>query len=96
MALHPKGLTPFEAAKAWHLREVQKLPWHAVRDQVRSISGERPKRHALSHAVRRIQTQRHTAAFRRTGTATTAYSSCDRTPVLSHEQKSAIVALVEQ
>ena len=39
VALHPKGLTPFEAAKAWHLRQVQKLPWHSVREQVRTISG---------------------------------------------------------
>ena len=96
MALHPKGLTPFEAAKAWHLRQVQKLPWHSVREQVRTISGEHPNRYALEHAVRRIQTQRHTAAFRRTGTATTAYSNCGRTPVLSQEQKSTIVAFVKQ
>ena len=42
VALHPKGLTPFEAAKAWHLRQAQKLPRHSVREQVRTISGERP------------------------------------------------------
>ena len=60
MALHPKGLTPFEAAKAWHLRQVQKLPWRNVREQVRAISGEHPNKHALVHAVKRVHSQRHT------------------------------------
>ena len=96
MALHPKGLTPFEAAKAWHLRQVQKLPWRTVREQVRAVNGDRPNRYALERAVRRIQTQRHTAAFRRTGTAVTAYGNCGRTPVLTPQQKSAIVAFVKQ
>ena len=36
ISIHPKGLTPFQAAKAWHLRHVQKLPWAAVREQVRT------------------------------------------------------------
>ena len=95
VALHPKGLSPFEAAKAWHLRQAQKLPWRSVREQVRTVSGGRPNRYALERAVRRIQAQRHTAAFRRTGVATTAYGNCGRTPVLSQQQKSAIVAFVK-
>ena len=37
--VHPKGLTPFEAAKAWYLRVVQKLPWCAVKEQVRTAEG---------------------------------------------------------
>ena len=90
MALHPKGLTPFEAAKVWHLRQVQKLPWRTVREQVRAVNGDRPNRYALGRAVRHIQTQRHTAAFRRAGTAVTAYGNCGRTPVLTPQQKSAL------
>ena len=50
MALQPQGLTPFEAAKAWHLRQVQTFPWHRAREQVRAISGERPNMYALEHA----------------------------------------------
>ena len=29
-SVHPNGLNPFQAAKAWHLRKVQRLPWKAV------------------------------------------------------------------
>ena len=28
-SVHPNGLNPFQAAKAWHLRKVQRLPWKA-------------------------------------------------------------------
>ena len=54
VALQPQGLIPIETAKAWHLRQVQKLPWHSAREQVRAISGERPSMYALEHAVRHI------------------------------------------
>ena len=96
LSIHPQGLTPFEAAKAWHLRHVQKLPWRAVREQVRTSDGGHPRRYAVVNAVRRISEQRHTQTFRRTGTASTAYHRCGRKPVLSPQQKSAIVAFVKQ
>lgn len=96
VSLHPKGLSPFEAAKAWHLREVEKLPWLAVRKQVRTLDGGQPRRYAVVDAVKRISAQRHTAAFRRTGVATTAYRNCGRKHVLTVRQRSAIVAFVKQ
>ena len=34
LSLHPRGLNPFEAARAWHLRHVQKLPWLAIQERV--------------------------------------------------------------
>ena len=96
ISIHPKGLTPFQAAKVWHLRHVQKLPWAAVREQVRTSDGGHPRRYAVVDAVRRISEQRHTAAFRRTGTATTAYSRCGRKQLLSPQQKAAIVTFVKR
>ena len=96
LSLHPKGLNPFEAAKAWHMRHVQKLPWLAIRERVRTCSGARPRRHALADAVGRISEQRHTAAFRRTGVAATAYTRCGRKQLLDPQQRSAIVEFVKR
>ena len=95
-SVHPKGLGPFQAAKAWHLRKVQRLSWKAVREQVRTASGERPQRWALVSAVRRIDDQHDTAGFRRTGIARTAYRNCGRKQLLTSQQKAAIVAFVKQ
>ena len=94
--VHPKGLTPFEAAKAWHLRVLQKLPWRAVRAQLRTADGGQPRRVAVANAVRRIDRQRRTAAFRRTGVAMLGYGNCGRKQLLTPEQKAAIVAFVKQ
>ena len=95
LSLHPRGLNPFEAARAWHLRHVQKLPWLAIQERVRTCSGARPRRHALADAVRRISDQCHSAAFRRTGVATTAYARCGRKQLLDTQQRSAIVEFVK-
>ena len=64
-SVHPNGLNPFQAAKAWHLRKVQRLPWKAVREQVRTVSGGHPQRYAVVRAVRRIDDQHNSAAFRK-------------------------------
>ena len=95
-SVHPKGLDPFQAAKAWHLRKVQCLPWKAVREQLRTASGESPRRASVLNAVRRIDDQRNTAAFRSAGVARTAYRNCGRKQLLTPHQKSAIVAFVKQ
>ena len=36
--VHPSGLDPFKAVKAWHLRQTAKLSWREVRAQVRTAS----------------------------------------------------------
>ena len=48
--VHPKGLDPFQAAKAWHLRIQSCLPWKMVRAQVRTVSGTEPGQDALADA----------------------------------------------
>ena len=93
-SVHPKGLDPFQSAKAWHLRNVQGLPWKDVREQVCTASGGRAKRIAVANAVRRIDDQRVTAALRSTGVATTAYRNCGRKQMLTQQQKCAILAFV--
>ena len=58
--VHPKGLDPFQAAKAWHLRVQQGLPWKVVRSLVRTASNEAPGQDALEDAVARVDKQRRT------------------------------------
>ena len=49
---HPKGLGPFQAAKAWHVRVLQGMPWKDVRLLVRTVSGMHPGQDALEDAPR--------------------------------------------
>ena len=93
---HPAGLNPFQAAKAWRLRNCAKLPWREVRTQLLTASGRHPNRQAMLHAVARIDAQQHTAGFRRTGAAKMAYQSCGRKPVLSVQEKSSVVDFVRR
>ena len=53
MAVHPKGLSPLESAKAWHLRKECKKPWSDIRREIKTVSGKRPGQKALEYAVKR-------------------------------------------
>ena len=90
-SVHPKGLDPFQAAKAWHLRVLQGMPWNDVRLLVRTVSGVHPGQDALEDAVARVESQRHTAAFKKSGVTSTGYANCGRAPLLTLEQKAAVI-----
>ena len=77
-SVHPSGLDPLQAAKAWMLRTKLKQAC-----QVLTACGGRPGRRALELAAKRIDVQQHQAHFRLTGVATLAYSSCGRKPMLT-------------
>ena len=94
--VHPKGLNPFQAAKAWHLRVRDGLAWKEVRAQVRTINGTHPGQDAVEDAVARVEAQRHTHDFQKTGVAKYRYSRCGRAPLLSQAQKQAVVAFVKR
>ena len=95
-SVHPWGLDPFQAARAWHMRAVQGMAWKEVRSLVRTVSGMRPGQDALEDAVARADTQRHTAAFKKCGAAKSGYANCGRAPLLTPDQKQAVVALAQQ
>lgn len=94
--VHPKGLDPFQAAKAWHLRKQEGLPWKVVRFQVHTMSGTHPGMDAVQDAVGRVEAQRRTSKFRKAGVASSGYARCGRTPLLSSEQKKAVIAFVKR
>ena len=95
-SVHPRGLDPFQSAKAWMLRKKLRLSWKEVRNQVHTVSGDRPRRHAVHDAVARVDAQQHQAHFRRTGIADLAYQNCGRKPVLTPAQKVAVVTFVKK
>ena len=94
--VHPKGLDPFQAAKAWHLRVQQGLPWKAVRSLVRTASNEAPGQDALEDAVARVDEQRCTPEFKKSGVAKSGYANCGRTPTLTPAQRKAVVDFVKR
>jgi len=95
-AVHPKGLDPFQAAKAWHLRVQQGLPWKAVRLLVRTVSNKAPGQDALEDAVALVDARQHTPEFKKSGIAKTSYANCGRASMLTPAQKKAIVDCVKR
>ena len=77
------------------LRKVVGLPWKQAQALLSTVDGGRPGRRGMEAAVRRIDAQRHTVALRRTGAARLTYGNCGRTPSLTANQKSAVVAFVK-
>ena len=59
--VHPKGLSPLLAAKAWHLRICDGLTWEQARAEVRTTNGEHPGQDAVKDAVSRGAS--HDSAF---------------------------------
>ena len=64
VTLHPRGLDPFQSAKAWFLRKKSKLPWKDVRKQVRTVNGQLPGQRALENAVCTVNVEAEQAASR--------------------------------
>ena len=94
--VHPRGLDPFQAAKAWHLRVQGGLPWKKVRAQVHTVSGAQPGQDAIEDAVARVGAQRHALSFQKSGAVQSKYHRCGRAPLLTRAQKQAVVAFVKR
>ena len=55
VSVHPLGLSPAEAAKAWYMRVHQKRTWADIRAAVKNVQGMTPgSKHAIENAVKRI------------------------------------------
>ena len=96
IVVHPRGLDPFQAAKVWQLRKVMGLPWAKIQTMLLTVDGGRPSLKGMRAAVRRIDAQRYTPTFRRTGTASLAYGNCGRKPSLAANQKAAVIEFVKR
>ena len=90
--VHPKGLNPFQSAKAWVLRKKLKQPWEKVRLQLRTMSGERPQKAAMRNAVARVQASSTRNGF----SPKLKYGNCGKKPMLSDAEQQAIVDFVKK
>ena len=56
VSVHPRGLPPKEAAKAWYMRVHQKRKWSDIRKVVKTAEGHAPNSdHAVENAVKRMK-----------------------------------------
>lgn len=55
VTLHPSGLSPAEAAKAWYLRVKQRWKWCDILDEVVNVKGEPTSEFCVRLAVKRLQ-----------------------------------------
>ena len=70
VVVHPQGLGPTEAAKAWYMRVVEKMKWTDIQKKVKNVQGKTPlSEHCVKNAV-----QRQTAAGKK-GALPTSSSS---------------------
>ena len=59
MTVHPRGILPAQAAKAWYLRVKAKKKWREIKAEVVNAAGGTPSKHALENAVARMKSTRH-------------------------------------
>ena len=96
--VHPKGLGPKEAAKAWYMRTQQKLKWNVIRTKVKNLQGRSPEsEHAVKNAVKRV------AEAGRNGVANTRWSNSGRRygpngekNMLTKAQEAQVIAFVKK
>ena len=65
-----------------------------MRPLVRTAPDEAPGQDALEDAVARVDKQRRTPEFKKSGIAKSSYASCGRTPTLTPAQKGAQSAIM--
>ena len=81
MSVKAGGLHPLQACLAWHLRKEEEYSWEQVADNVKTVDGRRPLKHALRNAVERVEAQQEESVPGRT-----RYANCGRHPKLTEEQ----------
>ena len=91
IVVHPQGLHPAEAAKAWYMRVVQKMKWADIQKKVRNVQGKPPQsEHCVENAVKRV------IAAGKKGVAKTNYKNCGRNKALTPEETRKVVAFVKE
>ena len=55
VSLHPKGLPPLQAMKAWVLRMEEGLSWPEIQERTTNVLGEAARSKAIREAVARIE-----------------------------------------
>jgi transposase len=91
VSLHPRGLHPTEAARAWHLHVEEGTSLNDVRKQVVNLSGSTPSVKAVWNAIHRTNAVRNPLDIPQS-----KYANCGRKRKLAHQQEKAVVSFVKK
>ena len=91
VTVHPQGLHPLEAVRAWHMHKEEGSTIREVREQVTNIQGETPSASTVWSAVKRVDDMAADDFV-----PASNYSNCGRKPKLTEEQEVAVVAFVKK
>ena len=89
--IHPQGLHPMEAMRAWQLHREDGYSLTGVREKVHNIQGDTPSVKAVWSAIRRVDAMCSNDLLPSSG-----YSNCGRKPKLSEAEEQKVVAFVKQ
>ena len=78
VTVHPRGLHPVEAARAWQLHKEEGMRLEDVCDEVVNMAGETPSKKAVWRAIQMVQSVRSSHAVPQT-----KYSNCGRRRALA-------------
>ena len=90
VTVHPRGLRPLEAARAYHLHEEEGLCLDSVCGEVRNMEGNRPSKKAVWTAVWQVK------ALGGNVVPQGIYENCGRKRMLTAEDEAAIVEFVKK
>ena len=93
MTVHPDGLHPIEAVKAWHkhTQEGMSVDQVIAEGDVLNLRGDVPGRKAMYAAIRRVEEMGKGDVFPKT-----RYQNCGRSKLLSDDEQKQVVAFVAQ
>ena len=91
VSLHPKGLPPLQAMKAWVLRAEEGLSWPEIQERTTNVLGEAAGDKAVREAVARIEAMEDGALVPKTN-----YGNCGRKKSLPASTERKILEFVKQ
>ena len=90
VTVHPQGLHPLVAARAYQLRTEDDMAWGDIAGEIVNMDGVRPSLKSVRNAVARVAEQSHKPV------AELGYSRCGRRRELTRKQELVIVAFVKK
>jgi len=91
VVVHPQGLHPFEAVRAWQKHREEGMSLNEVRSEVVKLQGQKPSKKAFENAVKRVDMMRPGDVVPKSG-----YDKCGRKPAFTQQQQDAVVAFVKK
>ena len=91
ITLHPRGLHPLQAARAFHLHEEEGMTMRNICDEVTNMSGKRPSFKAVWRAIHMVKATKSSEPV-----AQTKYTNCGRKRTLTPAEEKKVTGFVKQ